>query len=532
MPGITEFTCLVKNIKTPVKRLLYCLLIACLYCQAPALIAEQSTIHRDDWYLSQADNGVTIQMSGHASEQAAIDYINASGLSGEIGYYQAEHKNRPWFAVTYGSFNTLDDARRQLASLPENLRHFSPWPRTFIAIKLLIEVASVADETEESAADMSQQQDDSGKKEMPAAVGWEEGQAAYDQGDFSVAFKIWRGLAKQGDALSQFNLGVMYSRGEGTQKNGKRALEWYMRSAEQGYAPAQFNLGAVYLQGDLTAIDEKKAAAWWQMAAEQGFVQAQFNLASLYCRGIGVTRDQDQCKFWYGRAAAIGDTHAQTMLDHIIASENALKENGEAEKAAETEPATEPEASPDVAQEPVTEAAEAEAAFAMTLVVVAEESLMEDRPGSSQENKPVVRRINSEEHVMLRKAQAAFTRNNYMKAHDLWLPLAESGIAEAQYSLGFLYQSGWWPDLDLLQAVAWYTSAAEQNEPRAQFNLGLLLINGEDNVEKDVETGVLWLTRSADADNMRAKEYLIDAYSKGKYGIEKSKEKADYWKSR
>jgi len=526
----------VKNYVASIINLFLCLLASCLYWQSTTATAEQIAAHQDGWYLAQPDESATIQMSGHTSEEAAIAYIKGAGLSGEIGYYQTQYKNQPWFAVTYGVFSTLDDARKQIGSLPENLQNNAPWPRTFKAIKSLISVADVAAEGERQATELEpgSLQKDSVKKLSSTAASWEEGQEAYDKGDFTTAYEIWQVLAEQGDELSQFNLGVMYSHGEGITKNGKRALEWYMRSAEQGYAPAQFNLGAVYLEGNFTAVDEKKAAAWWQLAAEQGFVQAQFNLASLYCRGIGVAPDQDQCKFWYGRAAANGDTHARKMLDRIIASENALKPDAEQEKVSLTESAAEPQAKQDTTPLSVTKTAESEpeAALDSSLIAAAEESLNEERLASNQEKEPVVHQISAEEQVMLAKAQAAFTRNKYTKAHDIWLPLAENGIAEAQYSLGFLYQSGWGPERDLLQAVAWYTSAAEQNEPRAQFNLGILLINGEDNIEKDTETGILWLTRSADANNTRAKEFLIDAYSTGKFGIEKSKDKAEYWKSR
>lgn len=496
-----------KNYSTPVKRHFYHLLLISLYWHSPLSIAEQATIHRDDWYLSQADDRATIQMSGHSTEAAAIAYINEAGLTGEIGYYQMQYKNKPWFAVTYGSYSSLDDARSQLGSLPENLQNHAPWPRTFEAIKSLIEVAIVATDEAGISAGMEQKDDGSVNDDTSLNASWEEGQAAYDSGDFAVAFKIWNTLAKEGDPLSQFNLGVMYSRGEGTSKNGMRALEWYTRSAEQGYAPAQFNLGAIYIEDSIVDADQEKAAAWWQLAAEQEFVPAQFNLASLYCRGIGVSRDQDQCKFWYGQAASNGDAQAQIILDSILASENALKADEETEKVAETEVAA--------SENPVMQ-----------------EKLNDVKLSSSQDLKPAVRQLSSEERRMLSKAQAAFTRSNYMRAHDIWLPLAESGIAEAQYSLGFLYQSGWGPERDLLQAEAWYTSAAEQNEARAQFNLGMLLLNGEDNVEKDTETGILWLTRSADANNTRAKEFLIDVYRNGKYGIQPSKEKVEYWTSR
>jgi TPR repeat protein len=316
------------------------LLFSGIFWQYPVVFADDAVIHRDDWYLSQAEESATIQISGHATEEGAIAYIKGAGLSGEFGYYQTQYKNRPWYAVTFGIFNTLDEARSQIKSLPEKLQHHSPWPRSFKAIKLLIDVPATAAENVDTADTKSQSQKTPSRSDTLTTSNWEQRQAAYDEGDFATAFKIWQGLAEQGDELSQFNLGVMYSRGEGVEKNGSRALEWYSRSARQGYAPAQFNLGTVYLEGKFTSKDATKAAAWWQMAAEQGFVQAQFNVASLYCRGIGVTRDRDQCKFWYQRADSNGDTHARRMLDLIIARENELKTKAAQEKTAASDAVT------------------------------------------------------------------------------------------------------------------------------------------------------------------------------------------------
>jgi len=533
----------VKIFKASMKELFFYLLTACLCWQSASALAEQK-LHRDDWYLSQPEESATIQMSGHESESDAIAYIENSNLSGDIGYYQTQYKNMPWYAVTYGNFNTLDEARSHLELLPEELQKYAPWPRTFKAIRSLIDAKGLTDDSTAKSANKSQEQESAVSNKPLLELNWEQGQAAYDGGDYNTAFNIWQMLAEQGDELSQFNLGVMYSRGEGTEKSGDKALKWYMKSAVQGYAPAQFNLGAVYLEGDIAEKNAERTAAWWQMAAEQGFVQAQFNIASLYCRGIGVSRDQEQCKFWYGRAASNGDTHARKMLDHLIESEKDQKPKEAADSVAETtleseqDESSEPrsisamqESLPELESEASRVASDAEKDA--SLVAVAEQSLNEEMLSEEiQQKKPEVRQISSEERVQLSRAQKAFTRSNYKKAHDIWLPLAESGIAEAQYSLGFLYQSGWGPEQDLLQAVAWYSSAAEQNEARAQFNLGVLLINGEDTVEKDTEAGLLWLTRSADGNNTRAKEFLINAYSKGKYGIEKSAVKAEYWKTR
>jgi uncharacterized protein len=520
--------------KIQVKSLFFYLLIAGLCGQSDLVAAEKLTIHRDDWYLSQPGQHATIQMSGHESEQDAIAYIEDLNLSGDIGYYQTQFKSHPWFAVTFGSFSSLDEARSQLRLMPDKLQNHSPWPRTFTAIKALIDAhEQVARVTEKHTVAGGGSGADPRPDNRGTAVNWEQGQAAYDDGDFVSAFNIWQAEAKKGDELSQFNLGVMYSRGQGTEKNASRALEWYMRSAKQGYAPAQFNLGTVFLQGVFTAKDEQKAAAWWKMAAEQGFVQAQFNLAGLYCQGIGVPRDIEQCKFWYGRAASNGDTNARKLLDRIKQSELVPKAEQETENTAGSVIATTAsEKKQSVGKKTEHAAVKVKSTENQLLLAQAEKSLSEQKHSENGEKKTAVRRISAQQQVQLSKAQAAFTRNNYMRSHDLWLPLAESGIAEAQYSLGFLYQSGWGPERDLLQAVEWYTRAAEQNETRAQFNLGVLLITGEDEVEKDTEAGLLWLTRSAEGNNIRAKELLIDIYGNGKYGIEKSIKKAEYWKSR
>jgi TPR repeat protein len=53
----------------------------------------------------------------------------------------------------------------------------------------------------------------------------------------------WFGLALQGDAEAQFNLGLLYVKGEGVPQDYVDAAEWYRRAAEQGHAGAQFATG-------------------------------------------------------------------------------------------------------------------------------------------------------------------------------------------------------------------------------------------------------------------------------------------------
>lgn len=92
--------------------------------------------------------------------------------------------------------------------------------------------------------------------------------------------------ARSGDAQAQLAV-ARYFR---DQKNeiacdstaGAEAVKWYRRAAEQGYADAQYNLGVCYKNGTGTQKDEAEAVKWYRLAAEQGHADAQYNLGWCY----------------------------------------------------------------------------------------------------------------------------------------------------------------------------------------------------------------------------------------------------------
>ena len=69
------------------------------------------------------------------------------------------------------------------------------------------------------------------------------GGEAYNRGDFAAALQEWRPLAEQGDAVAQYNLGLIYADGEGVLKDDAEAVKWFRKAAEQGVALAQHNVG-------------------------------------------------------------------------------------------------------------------------------------------------------------------------------------------------------------------------------------------------------------------------------------------------
>ena len=120
----------------------------------------------------------------------------------------------------------------------------------------------------------------------------------------SLAARLFRPLAEQGDALAQFGLGLMYRDGKGVPQDTQEAVKWYRKAAEQGFAQAQHNLGWMYSNGQGVPQDAQESVKWYRKAAEQGDAQAQFNLGLMYSNGQGVPQDFIRAHVWYSVAAA------------------------------------------------------------------------------------------------------------------------------------------------------------------------------------------------------------------------------------
>jgi len=134
--------------------------------------------------------------------------------------------------------------------------------------------------------------------------GWIKGSAAFRDGDYATALRIFKSLAEQGEASAQLNLGVMYASGKGVPQDYKQAIQWFQRAAEQKDASAQHNLGVMYANGKGVPQDYKQAFKWYRRAAEQGEADSQNNLAGMYYEGQGVLQDHVLAYMWVNLAAA------------------------------------------------------------------------------------------------------------------------------------------------------------------------------------------------------------------------------------
>jgi TPR repeat protein len=109
--------------------------------------------------------------------------------------------------------------------------------------------------------------------------------------------------AEQGNAIAQFNLGILYGQGKGVPQDYPKAAFWYRKAAEQGNANAQLNLGNAYRTGQGVTRDDAEAVVWYRKAAEQGDAAAQWSLGVSYEYGQGVPQSYADAYFWLDIAA-------------------------------------------------------------------------------------------------------------------------------------------------------------------------------------------------------------------------------------
>lgn len=68
--------------------------------------------------------------------------------------------------------------------------------------------------------------------------------AAQEQGDYTEAARLWLPLANDGNPVAQFNLALLYQKGEGVTADENLARYWFSMAARQGVAEAYAEINA------------------------------------------------------------------------------------------------------------------------------------------------------------------------------------------------------------------------------------------------------------------------------------------------
>ena len=136
----------------------------------------------------------------------------------------------------------------------------------------------------------------------------EDGQAAFNTGNYDLAFSLWQTLATQGHSDAQVFVGLSYANGWGVDKNTKLASHWYQKAANNDNASAQFLLGLYFVSG--SDADLPTGVMWLQRAADNGDSSAKRFLKKAKKRG------------WFNKVPKIEQEPKYRKVETVALAEN------------------------------------------------------------------------------------------------------------------------------------------------------------------------------------------------------------------
>jgi hypothetical protein len=87
--------------------------------------------------------------------------------------------------------------------------------------------------------------------------------------------------AKRGHPQAEFDLAMMYAKGEGVQKNPRTAFNLFHRAARKGHVEAKYCMAVNFDKGFGVIKQQELARHWYNIAAKAGHRGAQQRLAQL-----------------------------------------------------------------------------------------------------------------------------------------------------------------------------------------------------------------------------------------------------------
>jgi len=101
------------------------------------------------------------------------------------------------------------------------------------------------------------------------------------QQQISQKFIYAQRAAAQGNVRAQFDLAMMYARGDGVRRSEREAFKWFHKAARNNHREAKFYMGLSFAQGRGVRKQAQLARYWFKLAAKAGHRQAMAYLASL-----------------------------------------------------------------------------------------------------------------------------------------------------------------------------------------------------------------------------------------------------------
>lgn len=342
--------------------------------------------------------------------------------------------------------------------------------------------------------------------------------------DTNMARTLLEKAVKQGSVPAMYQMGALEQQLEAYEK----AKDWYKKAADKEYSPAQVALAKLYLKEGLPFSNVNDGFLWMLKAAQNNSKDAQLELAKMYKEGIGVAKDENLAKEWQERSTKPAKSNKEARveaaqwlsngksenfadsgyrLEGILSpwkNNNALKENDynqppqmvEVKRTSIYKPQFKLMDPNDVAIN------EYYNAIANTLNNLQNdqltlprysteklEALLPNGPqvpdshlkSSKKDKKDFMPKMNPDDTVD-ELGILAVDINNKSEQNSLFKTMENRAILgnpNAQFKLAQMYEHGIGIEPNIEKAIEFYQLAANQKDLRAEYNLGLIYLDGD-----------------------------------------------------
>lgn len=147
------------------------------------------------------------------------------------------------------------------------------------------------------------------------------------------AVELFGKAAAQGHRRAQLNLGTLYFRGQGVQRDLIQARAWLEQAAMEGDAYATYALGrAMSESAPPASADPTRAADLFRQAAEKGHTLAALRYGMALAEGSGVKQDLSAAQRWLIQAQRSGVPEAALALGDMAVRTPATRDKVANEK--------------------------------------------------------------------------------------------------------------------------------------------------------------------------------------------------------
>lgn len=147
------------------------------------------------------------------------------------------------------------------------------------------------------------------------------------------AVELFEKAAAQGHRRAQLNIGTLYFRGQGVQRDLIQARAWLEQAATDGDVYATYALGrALSESAPPASADPTRAADLFRRAAEKGHMLAALRYGMALAEGSGVKQDLAAAQRWLGQAQQNGVPEAALALGDMAVRTPATRDKAANEK--------------------------------------------------------------------------------------------------------------------------------------------------------------------------------------------------------